>query len=183
MVKLRKLLWSQALPSKYFEARLVIISFLWLQLITKGEKIIRSDNSEAKNINQGLMSRLFCKHPSPLKSFISHSVMTFFPSLCSLGLVLSIVPPYVLSTHSLHNSTKKDLKSLWSDVSLLLCLFTSSAPISLQLTYLDLLWAHLFLGLPLPQSSHLKQSLFLVCGIQDQIYKQPPQSSFCFFNS
>lgn len=66
MIKLRKLLWSQALSSEYFEARLVIISFLWLQLITKGENITRSYNSQAGNTNQGLMSKLLCKCPSPL---------------------------------------------------------------------------------------------------------------------
>lgn len=182
MVKLRKL-WSQALPSEYFEARLVIISFLWLQLITKGEKIIRSDNSEARNTNQGLMSKLFFNHPSPLKSFIYHSVMTFFfPSLSSS--VLSRAPPYLLTTHSLQNlKLPKITSNHYDQVSpYFLCLFTSTHFL-LQIFTLACYehifsWIYLLIRAPI-----FSRASFLAVESKMRFTNKPPQSSLCFFNS
>lgn len=144
------------------------------------KKVIRSDNSDARNINQGLMSKLFRKHPSPLKSFFSHSVMKLFPSLSFLGLVFSVAFPNLLTTRSLHNSIKNDLKSLWSDI-FLLCLFTSDHFV-LQLTHLGLLWTH-FLFIYLFLRAPILSRVSFLCVESKIRFTNKPQSSLCFFNS
>lgn len=100
---------------------------------------------------------------------LCHDILPFY---FFLRFHLAIALPYLLTTHSLHSSTKKTPENSYEHLSpYLLRLLISPAHLLLHLTYLKLLQAHPFLVLSLPQRSHLGQSPFVLWKSQDLICK------------
>lgn len=136
-----------------------------------------SDNSEARNTNQGLMSKLFFKHPSSLKSFISYSHDTFL-FLRFGDFYSSSLSPILLSiTLSKMTWNHYDQMSPYFACSLIL-LISCCSWFTLACCEHIFSWVYLFLRAP-----NLSRVSFLSVESKIRFTNKPPQSSPCFFNS